>query len=112
MNMAKKSTRTPPRSQANYTSTAARQSLTVPDRPPDASAVGDSADRAALVQDDAEELTRAVSMASEPPELSTSAPDEEQIRDRAYQRFLDRGGSHGDDVNDWIEAETELRNRR
>ena len=110
--MAKRSTRTtPPRSQANFKSAPASP-VPATDAPADNSPLGDSADGAALVQDDADEPPRAVSMASEPPERSTTAPDEEQIRDRAYQRFLDRGGSHGYDVNDWIEAEEELRNRK
>jgi hypothetical protein len=105
--MAKRSTRTTsPRSKANFTSAPATE------LPSETSAFGDSAEATALIEDDVDEPTRAVSMASEPPELSTSAPDEEQVRNRAYQRFLDRGGNHGYDVNDWIEAEDELRNRK
>jgi Protein of unknown function (DUF2934) len=45
-----------------------------------------------------------VSMASE--------PSEEDIRNRAYQRFLERGGGHGMDFEDWLEAERELKGRR
>src|SRR6476619_2512430 len=103
--MAKRSTRTtPPRSQANFKSAPASP-VPATELPSDGSApMDDSADRAPMAQDDADDQTRAVSMASEPPERSTTepdeAPDEEQVRHRAYHRFLERGGDHGYDVND------------
>ncbi|HZR23182.1 MAG TPA: DUF2934 domain-containing protein [Vicinamibacterales bacterium] len=34
---------------------------------------------------------------------------EEDIRERAYHRYLQRGGGHGMDFEDWLEAERELR---
>ena len=37
-------------------------------------------------------------------------PTPDTIRERAYQRYLDRGSSDGADFDDWIEAERELRN--
>jgi hypothetical protein len=39
-------------------------------------------------------------------------PSEEEIRERAYQRFLQRGSGHGDDFQDWLEAERELKANR
>ena len=33
----------------------------------------------------------------------------EMIRRRAFEFFLDRGASHGDDLADWFKAEEELR---
>ena len=33
----------------------------------------------------------------------------ESIAKRAYEKFLARGGAHGDDLKDWLEAEQELR---
>jgi len=54
--------------------------------------------------DDAPLESMSVSMASE--------PSEEDIRNRAYQRFLERGGGHGMDFEDWLEAERELKGRR
>ena len=36
-------------------------------------------------------------------------PTEEEIRQRAYQRYLERGGGHGMDFEDWLEAERELK---
>jgi hypothetical protein len=38
-----------------------------------------------------------------------SEPSEQDIRMRAYQRYLDRGGSHGTDFEDWLQAERELK---
>lgn len=35
-------------------------------------------------------------------------PNEETIRQRAYERFRERGGEHGRDCDDWLEAEREL----
>ena len=40
-----------------------------------------------------------------------SGPSEDDIRLRAYQRFLERGGSDGMAFDDWLEAERELRLR-
>jgi hypothetical protein len=36
-------------------------------------------------------------------------PTEDDIRARAYQRYLERGGEHGGDFDDWLAAERELR---
>ncbi|HJZ72307.1 MAG TPA: DUF2934 domain-containing protein [Vicinamibacterales bacterium] len=38
-----------------------------------------------------------------------SEPSEEDIRMRAYHRYLERGGAPGTDFEDWLEAERELR---
>jgi len=40
-----------------------------------------------------------------------SEPSAEDIRTRAYHRFLERGGGHGQDFEDWLEAERELKAR-
>jgi DUF2934 family protein len=40
-----------------------------------------------------------------------SEPSEEEIRLRAYMRYLERGGGHGMDFEDWLEAERELKSR-
>ena len=39
-------------------------------------------------------------------------PGYDEIAEAAYHRFLRRGGQDGGDVDDWIEAERELRSRR
>jgi hypothetical protein len=35
-------------------------------------------------------------------------PATEEIATRAYEIYLARGGSHGADVQDWLQAEREL----
>jgi hypothetical protein len=35
----------------------------------------------------------------------------DMIAMRAYQRFVERGGEHGHDLEDWLAAEEELRAR-
>lgn len=40
-----------------------------------------------------------------------SEPTEDDIRMRAYHRYLERGGGHGMDFEDWLEAERELKQR-
>jgi Protein of unknown function (DUF2934) len=34
---------------------------------------------------------------------------EAEIRFRAYQLYIQRGGTHGADLEDWLRAETEVR---
>jgi DUF2934 family protein len=38
-------------------------------------------------------------------------PTDEDIRARAYEMYLERGGHHGLDFDDWVRAERELRKR-
>ncbi len=35
-------------------------------------------------------------------------PTDEEIRVRAYHRFLERGASHGSEFDDWVEARRDL----
>jgi hypothetical protein len=42
---------------------------------------------------------------------ANAGPNEDDIRRRAYQRYLERGGSDGQDFDDWLEAERELRQK-
>jgi len=37
-----------------------------------------------------------------------SSPTREEIELRAYQIYVERGGAHGQDVEDWLQAEREL----
>ena len=39
-------------------------------------------------------------------------PSDEDIRVRAYHRYLERGGSDGADFDDWVEAEKDLKRPR
>ncbi|HEY7293031.1 MAG TPA: DUF2934 domain-containing protein [Vicinamibacterales bacterium] len=54
--------------------------------------------------DVADQAARSESMSSE--------PSQEDIRLRAYHRYLDRGGKDGADFEDWIAAEHELKHRK
>ena len=39
-------------------------------------------------------------------------PSYEEIAEAAYHRYLQRGGGHGNDFDDWFEAERSLRSRK
>ena len=41
-----------------------------------------------------------------------SEPTEDDIRRRAYERYLERGGGDGMDFEDWLAAEQDLRRRK
>jgi hypothetical protein len=47
-----------------------------------------------------------------PPATRATPPSEEQIRERAYLRYLERGGVHGAADADWFAAEAELLSRQ
>jgi len=47
--------------------------------------------------------------AADAPVAADIGPSEGEIRERAYHRYLERGGGDGHDFNDWLEAERELR---
>jgi hypothetical protein len=40
------------------------------------------------------------------------APTYDEIAEAAYHRYLERGGDHGQDFDDWLEAERALKRRR
>jgi hypothetical protein len=69
-------------------------SPTTPARLPDVPEHGDMVDQA----------LRSESMASE--------PSEEDIRLRAYHRYLERGAQDGRHFDDWVAAEQELKHRK
>ncbi len=39
-------------------------------------------------------------------------PTHDQISEAAYHRYLQRGGGHGLEFDDWIEAERELKTKK
>jgi len=43
---------------------------------------------------------------------TNGGPSLDDIRRRAYERYLERGGNHGQHFDDWLEAEKELRNKK
>jgi hypothetical protein len=58
--------------------------------------------------------TKKQSVAAEEPIKQAPAhkPTEEEIRQRAYEIYLARGGAPGHEVEDWFQAERELRSKR
>lgn len=44
-------------------------------------------------------------------DMRADDPSEEDIRHRAYLRYLERGGGHGSDFDDWLHAERELKKK-
>ena len=59
--------------------------------------------------------TKAASKAADAPSRDGGAPREpshDEIRQRAYERYLARGANHGQHFDDWVEAEKELRSRK
>lgn len=53
--------------------------------------------------------TKATPIAGTSKEISQNEPTTEQIRQRAYEIYLSRGGAPGDEFQDWLQAESELR---
>ena len=51
-------------------------------------------------------------MASHTANRNEWLPTEEDIRVRAYHRYLERGGGDGMDFEDWLEAERELKSQK
>src|SRR3989442_3373187 len=46
------------------------------------------------------------------PGTSAYEPSHHEVAEAAYLRYLKRHGRTGDEVNDWVEAERELRSRK
>lgn len=44
-------------------------------------------------------------------EGSKNAPTVEEIRQRAFEIYTARGGTHGYDLDDWLQAERELQEK-
>ena len=42
------------------------------------------------------------------PRTTKDDPTREEIEVRAYEIYVERGGGHGQDVDDWLRAEREL----
>lgn len=46
------------------------------------------------------------------PAAAQPGPSADEIAQEAYLRYLSRGGGDGQDFDDWLEAERELKKRR
>lgn len=44
-------------------------------------------------------------------EAAKDAPTPEEIRQRAFEIHIERGGIHGYDLDDWLQAERELQKK-
>ena len=55
---------------------------------------------------------RSTSAAGAQVPAGNSDPTYDEIAEAAYQRYLRRGGADGQDFDDWVEAERELKSRR
>ena len=113
--MAKRKT---PRAEANDAGTASptrTRRAPVPAPPPvNTSAEADTI--AAYPGVERSENDGAVAQATASPSPGSSQPQEtpsdDEIRERAYHRFLERGAHQGNEFDDWVEAERDLRSRR
>ena len=41
-------------------------------------------------------------------QIAERHPTHEEVELRAYQIYVERGGAHGNDLEDWLQAEAEL----
>ena len=103
--MANKNTSEPDNS-SNRSRTRATAKPAAQRRP----AITASSSRGQSSSDSATQIDRAADMQAASADQVNPAYDE--IAEAAYHRFLSRGGQDGGDVDDWIEAERELRSRR
>lgn len=52
--------------------------------------------------------TEKSSLTGSEPLIAEAHPTREEIQLRAHQIYIERGGAHGNDVDDWLQAEHEL----
>ena len=102
--MAKRPPSTRPRSQAADATATPEATPRPRTRRPRAGAADNPAD-AAIASSEPTSETGEIGAAD-------MTPTEEEIRERAYHRYLQRGGGHGMDFDDWLEAERELKTHR
>ena len=70
-------------------------------------------DPAAPAQPAKAKRTRTAPKAEQTPDGPTiTGPTDEDIRRRAYERYQQRGGDHGQHHDDWFEAEKELKGKK
>jgi len=59
-----------------------------------------------------EPLASAADRGTSNPAASAYEPSHHEVAEAAYLRYLKRNGHTGDEFNDWVEAERELRSRK
>jgi hypothetical protein len=59
----------------------------------------------------AENIPRSILQSNVPGESRRNGPSLAQIRERAFEIHIERGGIHGCDLDDWVQAERELQEK-
>jgi hypothetical protein len=59
----------------------------------------------------AQNMPRSILRSHIPEESGKNDPPLAEIRHRAFEIHIERGGIHGCDLDDWLQAERELRER-
>ncbi len=59
----------------------------------------------------AQNMPRSILRSQIPQESGKNEPPPAEIRQRAFEIHIERGGIHGCDLDDWLQAERELRER-
>ena len=68
-------------------------------------------DKNAAVQPMAQAADRGGAVTPSPTAETQATPSWEDVQRRAFELYLERGSENGRDVEDWLEAERQLRNR-
>jgi len=71
----------------------------------------EASDRSPATQTASTTSEEVLASASEAGAALAAQPTYDEISQAAYKRYLSRGGSDGHDLDDWLEAERELRER-
>jgi hypothetical protein len=59
----------------------------------------------------AENIPRIILQSNAPEESRRNGPSLAQIRERAFEIHIERGGIHGCDLDDWLQAEREFQEK-
>ena len=76
-----------------------------------ANVASEASDRSPVTQTTVTTSEEVLARASDIGAALSAEPTYAEIAQAAYERYLSRGGSDGRDLDDWIEAERELRER-
>jgi len=109
--MAKRRT---PRAEANDAATLSSPRARSPRTPANTSPEADTIGAFPGVErsEDDGAVAQAIATAPAGSNQDRQAPSDDDIRERAYQRYLERGTHQGSEFDDWVEAERELRTKR
>lgn len=106
--------RTTPRSEANDADSTSSARATSRRAPANTSSAAEAIGRYPGVErsEDDGAVAQAIASRSSGSNESRQSPSDEEIRQRAYHRYLERGSHQGSEFDDWVEAERELRTRQ